>query len=30
MKVKCFKYKNMGDMCYENVQKMPKTKTTLT
>jgi hypothetical protein len=29
MKVKCLKLKNMGDMCYKNVQKMPKSKTTL-
>jgi hypothetical protein len=29
MKVKCFQFKNIGDMCYKNVQKMPKSKTTL-
>ncbi len=28
LKVKCFKYKYIGDMCYKNVPKMPKSKTT--
>jgi hypothetical protein len=28
MKAKCRDKKNMGDMCYKNVQKMTKSKTT--